>query len=34
MKALASELFPEWRALFNKLAQDTLGTPMDEELAS
>jgi len=34
MKALASELFPEWRALFNKLAHDTLGTPVDEELAS
>ena len=34
MKALASELFPEWRALFNKLAHDTLGTPADEELAS
>jgi chromosome partitioning related protein ParA len=34
MKALASELFPEWRALFNKLAYDTLGTPVDEELAS
>lgn len=34
MKDLASELFPEWRALFNKLAYDTLGTPVDEELAS
>jgi chromosome partitioning related protein ParA len=36
IKSLASELFPEWRAHFDKLAYDTLGTPLgeDQELAS
>jgi chromosome partitioning related protein ParA len=36
MRALASELFPQWRAHFDKLAFDTLGTPIndDQELAS